>query len=240
VGDTFAARGAGVGTELLAAYRTGTNVVLFNTTDGVNFSPNILPVTNLPEDATANGFAGLGIAFGPTNTFWAKSVGFNLRLVQYDIVAMTANVIATITNLPITEAPIGVDNANNLIAAIGVIEIPQNLAIYDLSASGGPALTDRELFPTDNANLNGTGAVAFDVAGGRLFALDSNDGIITMIYAGKLNIQQVGANQVLTWPVTAALLQSSTNVAGPYADVLGATSPYTNTLPGPLFFRVRR
>ena len=239
VGDTFAARGAGPSTELLAAYRTGTNVALFNTTDGINFSPNILAVTNLPADAVANGFAGLGVAFGPTNTFWAKSVGFNLRLVQYDVAALTANVIATFTNVPITEAPIGVDNANNLLAAIGVIEIPQNLALYDLSASDGPALTDRELFPSDNGNANGTGVVAFDVAGGRVFSLDSNNGLMALKYAPRLFQTMRGANTVLTWTGPGAL-QSDSNVAGPYADVLGATSPYTNTLPSPLFFRVRR
>ena len=242
VGDTLAARGGGTGTELLATYRTGTNVVLFNTTDGVNFSPNILAVTNLPADATANGFAGLGIAFGPTNTFWAKSSGFNLRLVQYDLASLTANVIATYTNLPGTEAPIGVDNENKLLAMIGVVEIPQNLAIYDLSGSGGPALVDRELFPTDNANGNGTGAVAFDVPGQRAFALDSNNGLLAISYAGLrvLNIRQAVAQQVLSWPHAAAVLQSSSNVATGYVDVPGATSPYTNTLPGPLFFRLGR
>jgi hypothetical protein len=239
LGDTFAARGSSTSTELLAAYRTGTNVVLFTTADGVSFVPNILAVTNLPPDATANGFAGLGLAFGPTNTFWAKSSGFNLRLVQYDLAALTANVIATYTNLPGVEAPIGVDNANGLIAAIGVGEIPQNLAIYDLSVASDPALVDRELFPSNNANANGTGAASFDIIGGRLFSLDSNNGIIAMNYAGKLHVRQVGSTQVVTWPVTAAKLQSSSNVLGTYVDVIGATSPYTNTAGGTLFFRLK-
>ena len=239
LGDTFAARGSSTSTELLAAYRTGTNVVLFTTADGVSFAPNILAVTNLPPDATANGFAGLGLAFGPTNTFWAKSSGFNLRLVQYDLAALTANVIATFTNLPGVEAPIGADNANGLIAAIGVGETPQNLAIYDLGVGIEPSLVDRELFPSNNANANGTGAASFDISGGRLFSLDSNNGIIAMNYAGKLHVQEVGSSQVVTWPVTAATLQSSTNVVGTYVDVAGATSPYTNTAGGTLFFRLK-
>ena len=36
------------------------------------------------------------------------------------------------------------------------------------------------------------------------------------------------------------VLQSATAVAGPYNDLIGATSPYTNTASTPLFFRVRR
>lgn len=45
---------------------------------------------------------------------------------------------------------------------------------------------------------------------------------------------------VVTW--TTGVLQSSTNVIGPYVDVLGATSPFTNSTPPPplyMFYRVR-
>jgi hypothetical protein len=44
---------------------------------------------------------------------------------------------------------------------------------------------------------------------------------------------------VLTW--LSGYLQSSTNVAGPYTDVSGATSPYTNTIVAPpyKFYRLR-
>jgi hypothetical protein len=48
-----------------------------------------------------------------------------------------------------------------------------------------------------------------------------------------------GNNMVLTWPAGWSL-QTATNVAGPYSDVLGATSPYTNnmTLDRQRFFRL--
>jgi hypothetical protein len=45
-----------------------------------------------------------------------------------------------------------------------------------------------------------------------------------------LKIQISGANVVLTWPTGA--LQSASQVDGPYSDVSGATSPYTNTVSG--------
>jgi hypothetical protein len=51
-----------------------------------------------------------------------------------------------------------------------------------------------------------------------------------------ITIQHSGDNVILTWP--AGTLQSSTNVAGPYSNVLGATSPYTNSVSGTEFFRI--
>ena len=45
-----------------------------------------------------------------------------------------------------------------------------------------------------------------------------------------LSIVKVGGNIVITWPT--GTLQSSTNAAGPYSNVNGATSPYTNAVSG--------
>lgn len=242
IGDTMAVRGAGVNTEILCSFRTGTNVAVFNTSDGVNFNFNLIAITNLPADAQANGFAGLGLAFGSGNTFWAKSSGFNLRHVAYDVANGVGGVIDSYP-LPISETVIGVDNTNGYVAEIGIGQSPQNLAIYDLFAPGGPSLgslVDREFYPVNNANANGTGAVAFDVAGGRIFALDSNNGIIALSYAGKVAIAQSAGKQVVSWPTSASSLQSSTNVTGPYTTVSGATSPYTNSTSGTKFFRLSK
>jgi len=53
-----------------------------------------------------------------------------------------------------------------------------------------------------------------------------------------LNIQNFGGNVILTWP--AGQLQSAGQVVGPYANVPGATSPFTNTVSGTQqFFRVK-
>lgn len=47
-----------------------------------------------------------------------------------------------------------------------------------------------------------------------------------------------GTNVVVSWP--AGTLQSATNVSGPYLNVVGATSPYTNSVSGnQMFFRVQ-
>jgi hypothetical protein len=52
-----------------------------------------------------------------------------------------------------------------------------------------------------------------------------------------LSITIAGSNVVVSWPV--GTLQSSTSVGGPYFNVIGATSPYTNSISGTKFFRVQ-
>jgi hypothetical protein len=53
----------------------------------------------------------------------------------------------------------------------------------------------------------------------------------------RLSITTSGNNIVVSWPV--GTLQSSANLGGPYANVSGATSPYTNSISGTKFFRVQ-
>ncbi|WP_083809024.1 LamG-like jellyroll fold domain-containing protein [Pedosphaera parvula] len=52
-----------------------------------------------------------------------------------------------------------------------------------------------------------------------------------------LSITISGTKVVVSWPV--GTLQSSSNVGGPYSNVIGATSPYTNSISGTKFFRVQ-
>ena len=54
-----------------------------------------------------------------------------------------------------------------------------------------------------------------------------------------VNIGGVGNQTVLSWANTAYGLQSAPSINGPFITIPGATSPYTNTLPGPMeFFRL--
>ena len=235
IGDTMAVRGAGTNTQILCGFRNTTNCAIFTTADGMNFDFNLIPVTGLPAGA-----AGLSVYWGPGNTFWTKS-DFNLRQISFDLGTASGTVINSYP-VPTQETIVGVDNANGYAATIGTRETPQNLAIYDLTTAGGPSintLLDRELFGANNPPGNATGAVAVDVAGGRIFALDSNSGILAVSYAGRLAIAQAAGKQVVSWPTAASTLQSSTNVAGPYLDVMGATSPYTNSTDAVKFFRLK-
>ena len=244
LGDTFAVRGSGTNTEMLCGVSTGTNVALFVSDANTNFTALSIAVTNLPVDAQANGFARLGIAFGPTNTFWAKSVGFNLRQVAYDTNTLTGTVIATYTNLPFGHAPLGADNLRGYVATIGVLDFPQNVSLWDVARGEPDAFQlDRELLGSNNVNGNGTGAIAVDSVNRRIFVLDSNNGIVALSYADySLAIAPTSQGGIVTWPNSSGNLQSNTNLttgAG-WSDVPAATSPYTNTAAGQTYFRVRR
>ncbi|HEV2436633.1 MAG TPA: LamG-like jellyroll fold domain-containing protein [Verrucomicrobiae bacterium] len=55
-----------------------------------------------------------------------------------------------------------------------------------------------------------------------------------------LAIQKQGANVIISWNPVTGVLQSAASVSGPYSDILGSTSPYTNAVSGTQqFFRVR-
>ncbi|MFO1487054.1 MAG: hypothetical protein U1F65_01115 [Verrucomicrobiota bacterium] len=243
LGDTMAVRGAGVNTEILFTFRNGTNAALFTTADGSTFSFNLIAITNFPATITEASLspAGLGVAWGTGNTFWVKSSTFNLRQIQYDLASNTGGVIKSFDNSIGSEQPIGVDNVNGFVATIGATQSPQTMPIYDLAANDGnsiAALLDREVFPTSNANANATGSIAFDVAGGRIFALDSNNGIIASTYAPRLFITPEIQGGVVTW-TGPGTLQGAPAANGPYSDIV-TTSPYTNTVSSQVYFRVRR
>lgn len=228
-GDAFAVSGAGANTRLFAATRTNTQVAVFTTGDGLSFSANTVDVTTAP-----GGFAGLGLAAGEGDTFWAKSAGELLRKVFYDIPNGTNEVQAAINGAG--GANIAIDNSNEFAATISSGDTPSNVRLSDIrNPSPNAVLLDQEFFGSDNANGNNTGAVAFDIAGGRIFALDSNNGILALKYAPR--VKQDGA--IITW-TGPGTLQASANVTGSYTNVTGATSPYTNNAAGPLFFRVQR
>ena len=233
IGDTFAVQGSGLNTKLIASTRSGTVVVVFTTADGVTFTPNIVDAATGPNPAPA-GFAGLGLSAGDGDTFWATSGGFQLRKVFYDLANGTNDVIISIGGQ--TGNNIATDDANGFVAAIGTGDVPSNLRILDVSNPAANAvLVDQEFFGSDNDNGNGTGAVAFDVAGGRIFALDSNNGLIALKYAPR--VKQNG--NVLSW-TGPGVLQSATVVTGPYNDIVGSTSPLTTNVTGYVFFKVRR
>ncbi|HZI34051.1 MAG TPA: hypothetical protein VFF11_17060, partial [Candidatus Binatia bacterium] len=58
---------------------------------------------------------------------------------------------------------------------------------------------------------------------------------------GPLAFGASGGSLTISWPGGAGLLQRSTNVAGPYTDVNGASSPYIiSTTNAAEFFRLKQ
>jgi len=110
---------------------------------------------------------------------------------------------------------VGSASSNPSVANTATMNVSGNLYVLQVASTGiGTAKVD--VIVTDSASVSTTNSVYVTV-------------IPTSV---SLNTQLVGgsgpSSLVLSWDVSAYALQSSTNVAGPYVNVPGATSPYTN------------
>jgi sugar lactone lactonase YvrE len=186
-GDSMAVRGSGVNTEILFGTRAGTIVVLFKTTDGINFTPTII---SAPELFTGTTVAMQSIAWGAGDTFYTKADiaaiegQFPLQHFSLDANSATATLIDSQMNLAARlGGPFGFDAERGLLAIIKahmVGEYPTHqLRLFKATELG---LEPQDVpvpfrsFGTKNTNGNGVGAI--DFGGGMLFALDSNNGIM--------------------------------------------------------------
>jgi hypothetical protein len=248
-GDTFDVRGqAGDNSlQILAGSRQGTNVVIFTTANG---GSTLLSTVIKVPDAVSGAF-GLSVSFGQGNTFWAKGDSETaLRLVQFDLANGTGTVLRTFgsASYPLGATIMAVNTNLNVLAAVS-LQNPDNLRLYDIgNLAGGPRLVDQELFATDNDNLFGTGAV--DFGAGRVYALDSNNGLVAYTLGAippppvlaRINILRDGGSVTLTWDGN-YILQSTTNlpVGTNFTDVVGATNGHTEAVNSALqkYFRLR-
>jgi len=104
---------------------------------------------------------------------------------------------------------------------------------FGTSASG---LTAQQLSQVQFSNPAGLPNGAYSAR-----ILSSGEIVPGPVISASVAFSAQGNNLVLTWPA-GWTLQSATNVVGPYNDVSGATSPYTNdmTLKPLQFFRLRQ
>ena len=199
-GDTIDVRGAGANTQVILGTRSGNILAVLTTTDGTNFTSHTITVS----DAPAGGF-GLGIAFGPGNTFWGKAVNLPLRQCSFDLVAGTGSSLRVYADptFPNAVSPIGVNTNLNLLAGINVGASNNHLRLYDLTPTNGtPVFIASTNFPTDNDDsFTSTGSV--DFGGDHIYALCANNGIIAL---------QV--MPVATGPAITAQPQNLTIIAG--------------------------
>jgi hypothetical protein len=265
-GDSFAIRGAGNNTQILLGSYTpigspgnyqfgtgpGTNVCILTTQNGSDFNATTITVTNAP-----GGFAYLGVAWGTNNTFWAKSPGYNLRQVQYDLMTGIGTVIQSIgtPSSIVSLAGIGLDNVNNVMAGVQINDTPNDVQVFEIPALGfAPQPYYQAFFGAYNPNINGNAATTVKFP--YIFSLDANNGIIGLKYSIPLlpfNIllNKSGTGIELTWQTVAgrsyqlqatpALVTTAfTNVGAAFTAGSSGTHSYTNsTLSGSaLLYRV--
>jgi hypothetical protein len=151
---------------------------------------------------------------------WGKQNGSPLRQVSFNLASGTGSVLQSFGSPTVVSgvAAIGVSTNLQLLGGVS-LETPDNFQLYDFPASGSPSLAETNAFPADNANSNGTGSV--DFGGDRVFALDSNNGILALQLlsptpAEFVLIDRLPNGQVhLLWnghPVFSYTLQSSSNL----------------------------
>jgi uncharacterized lipoprotein YddW (UPF0748 family) len=214
-GDTLNVRGAGANTQIIIGSRNGTNAVVFTSGDGTTFTANSVAVSG-----GASGMFGLGIAFGAGNTIWSKQNNAPLRQTAFNLATGTGTVMQSFGSPTVGNgvAAIGVSTNLQLLGGVS-LETPDNFQLYDLPSSGAPSLVETNAFPADNANGNGTGAV--DFGGDRVFALDSNNGLIALQLLSPtpaefvLIDRQPNGHVQLLWnghPVFSYTLQTSSNL----------------------------
>jgi hypothetical protein len=239
-GDTMAIRGSGPNTQILFGSYNGTNVALFTTPDGVNFMPTLIEV----QGGVPLGFASLGIAFGPGNTFYAKGGhNYNLRQVSFNTntVPATGTVIESYnagTQVPNDLTGLGVDVTNNILGGVCYNDSPNDLQLYLLSGNtNAPYLFDQDFFLANNANSQENSVV--DLKGGLGFALNINNGIVAFTYSepyapavGLTKVTYAPGNTVLYWNNTfdghAYQLQYATSLFNPNWLNIGSRIPATN------------
>jgi hypothetical protein len=201
-GDSFAVRGSGVNTEILVGTRAGTIAVLFRTTDGINFTPLIIQI---PELYSGSGIAMQSIDWGEGDTFYTKADTASLagqRSLQHfslDVNSATATLLDPHLNLAARlGAPFAFDPSRNLLAIIKTHVVggfpTHQLRLFKKTALG---LDQQDLpypyrsFATTNLNGNGVGDVTF--GGGKVFALNANNGIMAF------NIKEAPVTTQIFW-----------------------------------------
>jgi hypothetical protein len=182
-GDTINIRGKGTNTQIILSANTESRVIIFNTTDGLTFTPTAITITNSPNIEQFR----LGIAFGLGNTFWGKGLkdvansrnaDAPLHNVAFNLATGTGEIVHTYQAGKNTISAIGVEIGNDILAGLA-FETPDNIKVYDISdLNNEPPLQDQDFFATDNPNQFLTGA--FDSGGGRLYAMDTGNGILTL------------------------------------------------------------
>jgi hypothetical protein len=189
-GDTLDVRGAGTNTQVIIGALKTNRVAVLTTANGTSFTSKRITLTDAPTNAV-----GLGLAFGPGDTFWCKAgnpTPQNLRQASFNLSAGTA---ATLRNyadpaFPGTVGPIGVSTTLNLLGGVNVATSGNgnNFQLYDFTLTNGtPLFITVTNFATDNDNTyGGTGAV--DFGGDRVYALSSNNGLLAMQIIPKVVI----------------------------------------------------
>ncbi|MDQ6630134.1 MAG: hypothetical protein M3Y82_00040, partial [Verrucomicrobiota bacterium] len=177
-GDTMDIRGSG----------TNSQIILDGWDQGYG---SVLSPSDVNLDTTWNhkgflqsyfgGSIGRSLQFGTApNTFWQKRKADRLQLSSFDLTTQTSTVLSNYFVFPDSTGPVGISFSNNLLGAIdfaATTNSPDLLNLFDVADFSQPLFLGSAPFPTNRqGNNNFIGQVVF--GGGKIFALDGNNGIM--------------------------------------------------------------
>ena len=244
-GDSMAIRGSGTGTQILLDNNTGgVGVIMDNLQSAL--SGTTIGFANVIGGSTG----GRALKFDTGNTFWEKHGG-PLYKASYDLTGSTSTILTNYT------FPNSLNTSDwswpmNLLAGLSFASstaTPDTLALYDLTDPSQPLLLANYNFPVNqNANGNGCGRVVW--AGERVFALDSNNGLMAFTVVPRLTITPSGSDVVLSWSTnfTGYTLQATPSLSPPATftnvstgTIVGTQYIVTNTpSAASLFYRLKK
>lgn len=208
-GDSMAVRGSGASTQVLLDNSTGVaGSILTPGAEPINTfqSWNFNYFTNV---ATGTSGGRTLLFYGSDTSFWEKhggggGTGGGLALVSYDLEvgAQNSTIVTNYPNLPGGPNLVAFNAQTNILVAInnsGSSTSPNTVDLYDYSNPTEPLFITSYNFPVNQQpNGNGCGRIIF--SGDRVYALDSNNGLVAFRLVPVLHIATDGAgNAILSW-----------------------------------------
>ena len=183
-GDTFSVTGAGVNTRIVISGSGATNTVLFTTSNGTDFTANVIN----PQVPVSVATFSRGLYLARSNTFYVKNRNVtSADVYAYDVPSHNGSTGTAVASLDPFMQAIAVVTNYNLLA--GVIDdntannAGHSLKVYDISTPASPLVVSNFYFltfgtGTNSANPNFGGAV--DTDGTRIVALDTQNGVVAL------------------------------------------------------------
>ncbi len=240
-GDSMAVRGSGASTQVLLDSSTGVAGSILSPGAGNINDPNSWDYNYFTNVATGSTGGRSLLYYGSGSTFWEKhggggASGGGLVLMSYDTVGQTSTILTNYPNLPGTPALVAFNSQTNVLVAINLSSssgTPDTVDQYDYSDPTQPLYVASYNFPVNHqANANSCGRVIF--SGDRVYALDSNNGLVAYRLEPVLHITPQSSNVVLSW---SSATPGYTLAAGPSLQTASTwTNVGTGTLIGNQYF----
>lgn len=223
----------------------GTNsvgVLTLGTNSSYDFTNGALIANNIQVEGQST-FVHAGGSFGGLDNILLAGGGWVERTAGEQLGQLQlGSGASSFLNLPSGACVLRFANSSSVTWASGAVLTIQNWSgstngggsqqvFFGTSASG---LTAQQLSQVRFSNPAGLPPGTFSAR-----ILSDGEVVPNQVIAASIAFSRQGNNLVLTWP-TGWTLQSATNVVGPYSNVAGATSPYTNNMTMPHQFFVLR